>query len=61
MVNTLELYWQMTLFVDVVGILQVHEYLAWWILAYLCKASFILSFYQSKNSNKQLDLGDLPL
>jgi hypothetical protein len=46
---------------DVVGNLQIHEYLAWWSLAYLRKANFILSFSQSKTSNGQLDLGDLPL
>jgi hypothetical protein len=47
--------------VDVVGMLHVHEYLAWWSLAYLRKENFILSFSQSKTYNGQLDLGDLSL
>jgi hypothetical protein len=51
----------MTQYGFVVGNLQVYGYLALWILAFLRKANFILSFSQSKTSNGQLDLGDLPL
>jgi hypothetical protein len=42
--------------VDVVGNLKVQEYLAWWRLAYLHQASFILSFSQSDTISKKFVL-----